>query len=155
MKDRSKIGRQNQRMPREQARFSLATWRNHATSASRRARVSEQSAQTCVHGEKNLGLNTRELMSFTRGRGLLIVRMPQASLTMFAMTSCFQCTIRSLVLNAPTHLQKSLESVGFIHGLLHRSGHSALKPVPFVKPIFRDFATSLVRSGLALWACAV
>ena len=41
------------------------------------------------------------------------------------------------------------------HGLLHRSGHSALKPVPFVKPIFRDFATSLGRSGLALWACAV
>ena len=41
------------------------------------------------------------------------------------------------------------------HGLLHRSGHSALKPVPFVKPIFRDFATTLVRSGLPLWACAV
>ena len=41
-----------QRMPREQARFSLATWRNHEISAPRRARVSEQSAQTCVedHG---------------------------------------------------------------------------------------------------------
>ena len=37
-----------QRMPREQARFSLATWRNHEISASRRARVSERSAQTCV-----------------------------------------------------------------------------------------------------------
>ena len=37
-----------QRMPREQARFSLATWRNYEISASRRARVSEQSAQTCV-----------------------------------------------------------------------------------------------------------
>ena len=37
-----------QRMPREQARFSLATWRNHEISASRRIRVSEQSAQTCV-----------------------------------------------------------------------------------------------------------
>ena len=40
-------------------------------------------------------------------------------------------------------------------GLLHRSGHSALKPVPFVKPMFRDFATSLVRNGLAPWACGV
>ena len=47
------------------------------------------------------------------------------------------------------------DNIGENHGLLHRSGHSALKPVPFVKPIFRDFATSLVRSGLALWACAV
>ena len=37
-----------QRMPREQARFSLATWRNHEISTSRRARVSEQNAQTCV-----------------------------------------------------------------------------------------------------------
>ena len=35
-------------MPREQARFSLATWRNHEISASRRVRVSEQSGQTCV-----------------------------------------------------------------------------------------------------------
>ena len=35
-------------MPREQARFSLATWRNHEIWASRRVRVSEQSAQTCV-----------------------------------------------------------------------------------------------------------
>ena len=63
-----------------------------------------------LHGEKNLGLNTRELMSCTRG--LLIVRMAQASLAMFAMT--VQCTIRSLVLKAPTHLRKSLETVGFI-----------------------------------------
>ena len=61
--------------------------------------------------EKNLGLNARELMSFTRE--LLIVRMPQASLAMFTMT-CVQCTTSSLVLNAPTHLQKSLESAGFI-----------------------------------------
>ena len=37
-----------QRMPTEQARFSLATWRNYEISASRRARVSEQSAHTCV-----------------------------------------------------------------------------------------------------------
>ena len=37
-----------QRMPTEQARFSLAPWRNHEISASRRAWVSEQSAQTCV-----------------------------------------------------------------------------------------------------------
>ena len=47
------------------------------------------------------------------------------------------------------------EGICRTHGLLHRSGHSALKPVSFVKPIFRDFATSVVRSGLALWACAV
>ena len=65
-----------------------------------------------VHGEKNLGLNTRELMNFTRG--LLIVQMAQASLARFAITSCVQCTIRSLVLKAPTHLRKSLESVEFI-----------------------------------------
>ena len=35
-------------MPRDQARFSLATWRDHEISASRRVPVSEQSAQTCV-----------------------------------------------------------------------------------------------------------
>ena len=33
---------------------------------------------------------------------------------------------------------------GSEHGLLHRSGHFALKPVPFVKPMLRNFATSLV-----------
>ena len=65
-----------------------------------------------LHGEKNLGLNARELMSFTRG--LLIVRMPQASLAMFTTTSCVQCTTSSLVLNAPTHLRKSLKSFGLI-----------------------------------------
>ena len=47
-------------MPREQAHFSLATWRNHEISASRRARVSEQSAQTCVedrdHGQSKAGI---------------------------------------------------------------------------------------------------
>ena len=37
------------------------------------------------------------------------------------------------------------------HGLLHRSGHSALKLVPFVMPIFRDFATSLVASETENW----
>ena len=36
-----------------------------------------------------------------------------------------------------------------------RSGHSARKSMPFVKPMFRDFATLLVKSGLALWAGAV
>ena len=51
-------------------------------------------------------------MSFTRG--LLVVRMPQAFLPMFTLTSCVLCTKSSHVLNAPTHLQKSLESVGFI-----------------------------------------
>ena len=63
-----------------------------------------------VHGEKNLGLNARELVSFTRG--LLVVRMPQASLAMFTMTSCVQCTTSSLVLNAPTQLRESLKSFG-------------------------------------------
>ena len=46
--NRSKITRQNPRMLREQGHSSLATWQNYATSASRRARVLEQSAQTCV-----------------------------------------------------------------------------------------------------------
>ena len=46
--NRSKITRQNPRMLSEQGHSSLATWRNYATSASRRARVLEQSAQTCV-----------------------------------------------------------------------------------------------------------
>ena len=46
-----------QRMPREQARFSLATWRNHKISASRRVRVSEQIAQTCV---EDRGLNRHQ-----------------------------------------------------------------------------------------------
>ena len=46
--NRSKITRQNPRMLREQGHSSLATWRNYTTSASRMARVLEQSAQTCV-----------------------------------------------------------------------------------------------------------
>ena len=50
-----------QRMPREQAHFSLATWRNHEISASRRARVSEQSAQTCVEDRDLDALNYREI----------------------------------------------------------------------------------------------
>ena len=51
-------------------------------------------------------------MSFTRG--LLVVRKPQASLAMFTMTSCVQCTTSSLDLNAPTHLRKFLKLFGLI-----------------------------------------
>ena len=97
-----------------------------------------------LHGEKNLGLNTRELMSFTRG--LLVVRMPQASLAMFAMTSCVQCTIRSLVLKAPTHLRKSLQSVGFI------ATPRCAKPVKFSTGYFqeipRNFSVRLLAIAL-------
>ena len=52
-----------QRMPREQARFSLATWRNHEISASRGARVSEQSAQTCVKGNGARPISTTSLIA--------------------------------------------------------------------------------------------
>ena len=97
-----------------------------------------------LHGEKNLGLNTREFMSFTRG--LLIVRMPQASLAMFAMTSCVQCTICSLVLKTPTHLRKSLESVGFI------ATPRCVKPVKlsteYFQEITRDFSVRLLAIAL-------
>ena len=93
-----------------------------------------------THGEKNLGLNTRELMSFTRG--LLIVRMAQASLAMFAITSCVQCTIRSLVLKAPTHLRKSLESVGFI--ATPRRAKPVKLSTGYFQEIPRDFSVRLL-----------
>ena len=93
-----------------------------------------------VHGEKNLGLNTKELMSFTRG--LLIVRMPQASLAMFAMTSCVQYMIRSLVLKAPTHLRKSLKSVGFI--ATPRCAKPVKLSTEYFQEIPRDFSVRLL-----------
>ena len=89
-----------------------------------------------VHGEKNLGLNARELMSFTRG--LLVVRMPQASLAMFTMTSCVQCTTSSLVLNAPTHLRKSLKSFGLVATL--RCAKSVKLTTTYFQEIPRTFS---------------
>ena len=83
-----------------------------------------------LHGEKNLAINARELMNSTRG--VFVVRMPQASLAMLTMTSCVQCTTSSLVLNAPTHLRKSLGSVGFIATL------SCAKPVRFSMRYFQE-----------------
>ena len=75
-------------------------------------------------------------------RGLLTVRTPQASLAMFAMTSCVQCTIHSLLLHAPTHLHKSLESVGFI------ATPRCAKPVKlstgYFQEIPRDFSVRLL-----------
>ena len=97
-----------------------------------------------VHGEKNLGLNTRELMSFTRGP--LIVRMGQASLAMFAMTSCVQCAIRSLVLKAPTHLRKSLESVVFI--ATPRRAKPVKLSTGYFQEIPRDFSVRLLAIAL-------
>ena len=87
----------------------------HVSFARTRARDSPlEPANTCghLHGEKNLELNARELMSFTFG--LFVVRMPPASFAMVTVTSCVQCTKSSLGLNSPTHLRKSLKSVGFI-----------------------------------------
>ena len=89
-----------------------------------------------VHGEKNLGLNARELVSFTRG--LLVVRMPQASLAMFTMTSCVQCTTSSLVLNAPTHLRESLKSFGLIATL--RCAKSVKLTTRYFQEIPRTFS---------------
>ena len=93
-----------------------------------------------THGEKNLGLNTRELMSFTRG--LLIGRMAQASLAMFAITFCVQCTIRSLVLKAPMHLRISLESVGFI--ATPRRAKPVKLSTGYFQEIPRDFPVRLL-----------
>ena len=79
-------------------------------------------------------------MSFTRG--LLVVRMPQASLAMFTMTSCVQCTTSSLVLNAPTHLRISLNSVGFIVTL--RCAKSVKLTTKYCKEIPRTFSVRLL-----------
>ena len=79
-------------------------------------------------------------MSFTRR--LLIVRMAQASLAMFAITSCVQCTIRSLVLKAPTHLRKSLESVGFI--ATPRRAKPVKLSTGYFQEIPRDFSVRLL-----------
>ena len=85
-------------------------------------------------------------MSFTRG--LLIVRMAQASLAMFAMTSCVQSTIRSLDLKAPTHLRKSLESVGFI--ATPRRAKPVKLSTGYFQEIPRDFSVRLL--AIVLWA---
>ena len=114
---------------------------NGKTSVTRSKRIQDSiiSYVASTRREKSR-VNTRELMSFTRG--LLIVRMPQASLAMFAMTSCIQCTIRSPVLKAPTHLRKSLESVGFI------ATPRCAKPVKLstkcFQEILRDFSVRLL-----------
>ena len=80
----------------------------------------------------------KRALSFTRG--LLVVRIPQASLAMFTMTSCVQCTTSSLVLNAATHLRKSLQLVGFI-ATLH-----CVKPVRLFTEYFQEIPrTSSVR----------
>ena len=78
----------------------------------------------------------RELMSFTRG--LLAVRILQASLAMFTMTSCVQCTTSSLVLNAPKHLRKSLKSIGLIATL------RCTKSVKYFQEIPRTFSVMLL-----------
>ena len=54
------------RMPREQARFSLATWRNHEISDSRRAWLSEQSAQTCVEDREDDEQSCKLMMESVR-----------------------------------------------------------------------------------------
>ena len=74
--------------------------------------------------------------------------MPQASLVMFAMISRVQCTIRSLVLNAPTHLQKSLESVGFI--ATPRCARSVKLSTGYFQEIPRDFSVRLLESPTLL-----
>ena len=74
--------------------------------------------------------------------------MPQASLAMFAMTSCVQCTIHSLVLNAPTHLQKSLESVGFI--ATPRCARPVKLSTGYFQKIPRDFPVRIL--AIAFWA---
>ena len=93
-----------------------------------------------IHGEKNLGLNARELMSFTRG--LLVVRMLQVSLVMFTVTSCVQCTTSSLILTAPTHLRKFLKSVGFIATL--RCAKSVKLTTRYFQEIPRTFSVRLL-----------
>ena len=83
-------------------------------------------------------------MSFTRG--LLIARMAQASLAMFAITSCVQCTLRSLILKVPTHLRKSLESVGFI--ATPRCAKPVKLSTEYFQEIPQDFSVRLLAIAL-------